>query len=641
MPGIQPAFLVITSPPNPQHLALRRHVSPTITESPLTFRILPTRRPGTRTAHRGPHRTAEPAGSAAKSPIPDRLQPPQPPPRQPLPPQQLRQLSDPPPTARRPRPTSSLPPPIGQVPTASSRGVLRPLPLARWHAFQWLASGLWYRLYTNPCPAVTPLGQSWLRPSVHEALAATLSPVRPSSFPSGVVPGDRKSTEDAMSLVPRGRGDAGKATDSTAPRPVPGGLLARGPDIGRIPLQTELCAKPATPLGPLLPSKSRLATVEARRIVGVLEEAIRRVELVTVLSDVARHPEALAGMREDIVGTMKEHQALCQALVDSVSALRESEEAGDAWHPDNGLSLERSRASLLPLMQQVRASTKDILRLLCSSPQATQHLQVQGLRRSVAAQRFLASLVELRAFLFERLLTSPMEVKDKGQFLQDASRRSQRNQELVDTLEREVTARMKARDAEVEKENFAIRDLKNRLQQVLKFSESSLLRVKQEAERQQRADFRASQARVAKTQQDILTLRSKYHSLVSENRAAEQALRKKKYKVETEIENWIQKYDTEMIEKQEELEELQMIHREERQQLEELEQRHGLLVEEFAQIQAEREVSSKKRLEAEQEMLRMARAATLIQALWKGYLVRSMLRYKKKKRGRGRAKARP
>ena len=31
----------------------------------------------------------------------------------------------------------------------------------------------------------------------------------------------------------------------------------------------------------------------------------------------------------------------------------------------------------------------------------------------------------------------------------------------------------------------------------------------------------------------------------------------------------------------------------------------------------------------------MVRAATLIQALWKGYLVRSMLKSKKKKRGKG------
>ena len=89
---------------------------------------------------------------------------------------------------------------------------------------------------------------------------------------------------------------------------------------------------------------------------------------------------------------------------------------------------------------------------------------------------------------------------------------------------------------------------------------------------------------------------------------------------------------------QDEYEELDIIHKEEKVQLEELRQRYQVLVEEFAQIRAEREVNAKKNTEAEQEMLRMVRAATLIQAVWKGYLVRSVLRSRKKRsksKGRG------
>uniref|UniRef100_A0A9L0RAX4 Dynein regulatory complex protein 10 n=1 Tax=Equus caballus TaxID=9796 RepID=A0A9L0RAX4_HORSE len=191
---------------------------------------------------------------------------------------------------------------------------------------------------------------------------------------------------------------------------------------------------------------------------------------------------------------------------------------------------------------------------------------------------------------------------------------------------------------QVEKENFVIQELKNHLQQVLRFSDSSLLRTKQEAEKQQKADFRASQARVAKIQQELLLLRSQFHSLVMENREAEQALRKKKYKVETEIENWIQKYDMDMGEKQDEYEELDSVYKEEKAQLEELKQKHDVLMEEFNQIRAEQEINSRKRMEAEQELVRMVRAATVIQAVWKGYLVRSLLRSKRRKRSKSKAK---
>ncbi|EHA97659.1 IQ domain-containing protein D [Heterocephalus glaber] len=423
--------------------------------------------------------------------------------------------------------------------------------------------------------------------------------------------------------------------------------ISQVPDFSQIPLKTELSPKPAEPLKALVPPKSKLTTIEAKRIMSVLDEAIYKVELVTLLWDAADPLEALVGMREDISGALREHRALCQALLEGVGDLQEKarrlkeeapEEAKEAWLCDRCLSMERHKASLPPLMWQIKGSTKNILRVLLSDPQATKLLQMQPLCRSAGAQNFLESLVELRGFLFEKLLTSPMQAREKAQFLQDISRRNQRNQETINVLEKELVARLKNRHTEVEKENFVIQELKNHLHQVLKLSEHSLLRTKQEAEKQQKADFRASQARMAKTKQEILTLRSKYHSLVSENHEAEQALRKKKYKVETEIENWIQKYDTEMSEKQEEFEDLQTIHKEEKQQLEELRQRHQVLVEEFSQIQAEREVSSRKRLEAEREMLRMVRAATLIQAVWKGYLVRSMLRSKKKKRGKGKGK---
>lgn len=88
---------------------------------------------------------------------------------------------------------------------------------------------------------------------------------------------------------------------------------------------------------------------------------------------------------------------------------------------------------------------------------------------------------------------------------------------------------------------------------------------------------------------------------------------------------------------QDEYEELDIIHKEEKAQLEELKQRYNALVEEFAQIREEREIISKKKMEAEQELTRMMRAATLIQAVWKGYLVRSMLK-SRRKRGKGKGK---
>ncbi|XP_030716328.1 dynein regulatory complex protein 10 [Globicephala melas] len=425
------------------------------------------------------------------------------------------------------------------------------------------------------------------------------------------------------------------------------GPLYEDPDVNRVRLIAQTTKNSTAPPKRLPPIKTKLTTIETKRIMSVLDETIHKVELVTLLSYVASSSKNSEGMLgEDIMKAVREHQDLCQILVDRVSYLQEEERQlqeeeefeDEPSFRDRVLSIEVQKSHLPPLMQQIKGSTKNIVRLLLSSPQAARLLQVQTLGRSVEAQSFIDSLVELRGFLFEKLLTSPMEARDKTQFIQDITRRNQRNQEIIDTLENELAACVRNRDAEVEKENVVIQELKNHLHQLPKLSENSLLRTKKEAKKQQKADFRASQARVAKTQQEILLLQAQFNSLVMENWEAEQALRKKKYKVETEIENWIQKYDLEMSEKQDEYEELDIIHKEEKLQLEELKRRHDVLVEEFSQIQAEQEINTKKRLEAEQEMVHMVRAAMLIQALWRGYLVRSMLRSKKRKWSKSRGK---
>lgn len=290
--------------------------------------------------------------------------------------------------------------------------------------------------------------------------------------------------------------------------------------IQRIPLRTGLV--PAEPMKTLVPSKSKLNTIEAKRIMSVLDEAIHKIELITLMSYMESHPEALEDtLPEDFVRALREHLDIGQTLVERASILQrrhkkleEEEEAEETRNQERLLSLELHKVNLLTLAHQFRDSTKTVLRLVLGEPQFTRLLQVQAPGRSPGAQCLLDGLVELRGFLFEKLLTSPMEVREKNQFIQDISRRSERNQEVIDDLQAELANVLKNKESEVEKENFVIQELKNHLHQVFKFSENSLLRTKQEAEKQQKVDFRASQVRLAKTQQDILALRAQYHNLV-------------------------------------------------------------------------------------------------------------------------------
>lgn len=84
-----------------------------------------------------------------------------------------------------------------------------------------------------------------------------------------------------------------------------------------------------------------------------------------------------------------------------------------------------------------------------------------------------------------------------------------------------------------------------------------------------------------------------------------------------------------------EYEEVDTIYTEEKAQLAQLKEIYTVLEQEYSQIKEERRIAQEKKERAERELAIMIRAATRIQAFWKGYLVRSLLKSKKKKKGKG------
>lgn len=236
------------------------------------------------------------------------------------------------------------------------------------------------------------------------------------------------------------------------------GALYQGPDLNKMKVVAESPKKATSTPKPFAPIKTKLTTIETKRIMSVLDETIQKVELVTLLSYMGANIEHLEGLLgEDLTKAVREHEDMCQVLTDKVNYLQEEEMQlqaeeefeEEAWFRDLLLSIELQKSNLLPLMGQIRDSTKNILRLLLRHPQAVQLLRAKVLERSRGAQGFIDSLVELRGFLFEKLLTSPMEARDKTQFIHDITRRNMRNQEVIDALENELAERMKNRAAEV------------------------------------------------------------------------------------------------------------------------------------------------------------------------------------------------
>ncbi|KAM9328899.1 dynein regulatory complex protein 10 [Gastrophryne carolinensis] len=386
--------------------------------------------------------------------------------------------------------------------------------------------------------------------------------------------------------------------------------------------------------------KKKLSSVEAQRVVSVLDETIKKLELVSLFQHAIENLERYSIIfGSELTGALKEHQRLQDNLQQKLISFNKgtSEEKERSESPQKIRNMaETMQTNLAALRQGVQSSVRNILRLFLANPTASKSLRSEGHIRDQSFQSLIQILSELRRFLFEMLLTSPLEQNERMLYLQEITHRDHKNRETLAALEAELNAAILDRDTEIGKKNEIIRQLKINIHQLEVFSENQVKRTMQEAESQQKSDRKVSEGKCGKLQQELQQLRSQLNGSIAENREIELSLRKKKYKVETEIENWIQTYDTDMGEKQVELEGLEVVYEEEKAHLAELKEKLAVLEVEYVQIVEERRQAQLKKEAAEKELASMNHAATIIQAHWKGYQVRQAMKSKKKKKkGKG------
>ncbi|XP_031448010.1 dynein regulatory complex protein 10 [Phasianus colchicus] len=372
-------------------------------------------------------------------------------------------------------------------------------------------------------------------------------------------------------------------------------------------------------------------SIETERILSVLDETIAKLELSSLIPRIISSLDRFADLLgPEITANLVEYQKLSKQMEQLLVAAEEEDAANQ-------------RGSLHLLGQHLKCSVRNILRLLLATPSLCKALKYEVWAREPArepaTEAFIKAFGEFRNFMLERLLTSPTKEEETVRLMENISLRINKNTETITALQAELAAAIRTRDEEIQNKDNMIKDLKNSMEVLDECSKNNILQVKQEGEKQQKEELRASQARCARLQQDIQQLEEQLNKQVLEHRASELALRKRKCRVETEILNWVQAYDTDMAEKQAEFEEVHAAYTKEKAELSLLMEKHAVLLQEYSQIEEERRINEEKKKQALEKLAVMTRAATRIQAFWRGYLIRSIFKpKKKKKKGKGKGK---
>ncbi|XP_036388777.1 dynein regulatory complex protein 10-like [Megalops cyprinoides] len=329
-------------------------------------------------------------------------------------------------------------------------------------------------------------------------------------------------------------------------------------------------------------SRDEQAFFEIQRIDGVLDECIWKVETASLFPALLANLDRLSPViGNQLVGPVREHHLLAERL---------------ATHKQEG---EEGKVELAGLKEAFRSSLRLMFQHLREHPTVCKQLKREA--SAGQCQQLAAGLKELKALLMDKMITGPAEARERSRYVQELFFKHRKNMVVVEALEEEVDAANKDKDAMIAKKDEQIRKLKVSMHQVKQASESTLAGLREGVDKLKQSDRNVSHERRDRMQEQANQLRAQLKKLTTENRESETSLRKRKNRLETEIENWIQKYDTDIGEKQAELEELSKLYQQEQEEVQKLGQYTTRMERDYQRIMQERQLAAEQNQKEEQE----------------------------------------
>ena len=266
--------------------------------------------------------------------------------------------------------------------------------------------------------------------------------------------------------------------------------------------QKDKAKETSDPLKVLDPARKKLTSVEAQRVIAVVDDSIKRLELVSLLPYIIENLSRFSViLGSDLVQVLEEHdrlqssyqRAISKFTLDQrrsqsasptpsrVSSRRSSEASQATLENEDVLALRESRQSsagskqsmslkqgrLSPLEQagnqdetldlkmvqalsaQMKHSVRTIMRLFASNPAAVNSLKDLRNERSMEVNGMIDEITTLRAILFEKLLTTPSEEKDRKQYLKQIVAREMKSSESGRKLQEELKRAIDDKENEV------------------------------------------------------------------------------------------------------------------------------------------------------------------------------------------------
>ncbi|CAH8494118.1 unnamed protein product [Schistosoma mattheei] len=206
-------------------------------------------------------------------------------------------------------------------------------------------------------------------------------------------------------------------------------------------------------------------------------------------------------------------------------------------------------------------------------------------------------LIHLRILLLIKLLTTPEDKKRKKLYIKELETRDQECQTKLTELIKELDIQICQNNTETRKIGYTVSKLKNEIDNLEKYLTERKKQINTEEVKKiteitkQNGENENNLSKEMKSQEILL------EKLIETNRSEEETIRATIYKMESDIESKISKYDQEMTVLQDEYDVLEAEYTEEKSAYDELNERFQIINEEYQKIMEERRLEDERRQE--------------------------------------------
>ncbi|RTG86909.1 uncharacterized protein DC041_0001303 [Schistosoma bovis] len=238
-------------------------------------------------------------------------------------------------------------------------------------------------------------------------------------------------------------------------------------------------------------------------------------------------------------------------------------------------------------------------------------------------------LLHLRILLLIKLLTTPEDKKRKKLYIKELETRDQECQTKLTELIKELDIQICQNNTETRKIGYTVSKLKNEIDNLEKYLTERKKQINTEEAKKITEITKQNDENENNLNKEMKSQEILLEKLIETNRSEEETIRSTIYKMESDIESKISKYDQEMTVLQDEYDALEAEYTEEKSAYDELNECFQIINEEYQKIMEERRLEDERRQREEEQRRQMEQAVITIQAFWRSYKTRKLARGRK------------